>query len=116
MRYFFFILFITFSVLSCSKKNALQDLELPQDSAINDANRFALVTETYVSLRDKPGDDGISIAHARRSEIFPVEGIEIIKTGDTQVLWVNLGIGWIKRDSIQLYSSKDKVKKAAESM
>ena len=42
-------------VVSCSGESPLQTLVLPSDSAMNDANRFALVIETYVSLRDRPG-------------------------------------------------------------
>lgn len=103
-------------VVSCSGESPLQTLILPSDSAMNDANRFALVIETYVSLRDKPGEDGITIAHARRLDIFQVEGIEIIKEDGDQTLWVNLGKGWIQRSSVQLYSSKEKVLTAAKKL
>lgn len=109
----FFFIFITFA---CTKHSGLQELDLPEDSAMNDANRFALIIETYVSLRDKPGDDGIAIAHARKLDIFPVEGLQIIKDDNKQIVWVNLGSGWVTRDSVQLYSSKEKVLKAAENM
>ncbi|MEL3912140.1 hypothetical protein [Treponema pedis] len=110
------LLFILFflSLCSCSKKERLKEVDLPSDSAMNDANRFALIIETYVSLRDKPGEDGIAIAHARRLDIFPVEGLKIVKNKDEQELWINLGTGWIQRESVQLYPSKEKVLKAAE--
>ncbi len=116
MKHFLRLLFFIFIIASCTKNSGLQELELPEDSAMNDANRFALIIETYVSLRDKPGDDGIAIAHARKLDIFPVEGLQIIKDDGQQILWVNLGSGWVKRDSVQLYPSKEKVLKAAESM
>ena len=103
-------------VVSCSGESPLQTLVLPSDSAMNDANRFALVIETYVSLRDKPGEDGIIIAHARRLDIFQVEGIEIIKEDGDQTLWVNLGKGWVQRTGVQLYSSKEKVLTAAKKL
>lgn len=105
-----------FCFLSCSDKDAFQRLELPADSAMNDANRFALVIETYISLRDRPGNDGITIAHARKLDVFPVEGLEIVKQNEEQVLWVNLGKGWVQRSSVQLYSSKEKVLTAAKKL
>lgn len=103
-------------ILSCSGESPLQTLVLPSDSAMNDANRFALVIETYVSLRDKPGDDGITIAHARRLDVFQVEGLEIINEDGNQTLWVNLGKGWVQRSGVQLYSSKEKVLTAAKKL
>ena len=49
----FFLFLISLSLLACSKEDPLQTLDLPSDSAMNDANRFALIIETYVSLLDK---------------------------------------------------------------
>ena len=112
----FFLFFIFLSLLSCSKDDTLQTLDLPPDSAMNDANRFALIIETYVSLLDKPGDDGITVSHARKLDVFPVEGLEIVKEDGEQILWVNLGKGWIQRSSVQLYSSKEKVLTAAKKL
>ena len=112
----FFLVYFFIVLCSCTKTDGLQEVEFPIDSAMNYANRFALIIETYVSLRDKPGDDGIAIAHARRLDIFPVEGLEILQNGEEQILWVNLGTGWVKRESVQLYSSKEKVLKAAEKL
>ena len=107
---------ISLSLLSCSKEDPLQTLDLPSDSAMHDANRFALIIETYVSLLDKPGDDGITVSHARKFDVFPVEGLEIVKEDGEQILWVNLGKGWIQRSSVQLYSSKEKVLTAAKKL
>lgn len=99
---------------SCNKAESLKDLDLPVDTAMNDANRFALIIDTYVSIRDVPGDEGINIAHARKLDIFPVEGLEITKKDDEQILWVNLGNGWVQRSSVQLYSTKEKALTAAK--
>ena len=112
----FFLFLISLSLLACSKEDPLQTLDLPSDSAMNDANRFALIIETYVSLLDKPGDDGITVSHARKFDVFPVEGLEIVKVDGEQILWVNLGKGWIQRSSVQLYSSKEKVLTAAKKL
>ncbi|UTC68285.1 MULTISPECIES: hypothetical protein [unclassified Treponema] len=111
-----FLALIFITAVSCSRESPLQTLELPPDSAMNDANRFALIVETYVSLLDKPGDDGITISHARKLDVFPVEGLEIVKEDEKQILWVNLGKGWVKRSSVQLYSSKEKVLTAAKKL
>lgn len=111
-----FLFFIFLSLLSCSREDPLQTLDLPPDSAMNDANRFALIIETYVSLLDKPGSDGITVSHARKLDVFPVEGLEIVKEDEEQILWVNLGKGWIQRSSVQLYSSKEKVLTAAKKL
>ncbi len=103
-------------VFSCSKSNDLADLDLPSDSAMHDANRYALITETYISVRDKPGDDGITISHARRLDIFKIEGLEIIQKDDQQIHWVNLGVGWVPRSALQLYPSKEKANTASKKL
>lgn len=95
-------------IFSCSEEKGLETVELPIDTAINDANRFALITETYISLRDKPGDSGITVAHARRKDVFQVNGIEIVTKDSVQSLWVNLGSGWVPRSCLRLYPTKEK--------
>ncbi len=115
-RTLIFCLCLCLLFLSCSKKDNLADLELPSDSAMHDANRYALIIETYISVRDKPGDDGISISHARRLDIFKVEGLEIIHKDNEQILWVNLGIGWVPRSGLQLYPSWEKANTASKKL
>ena len=103
-------------LFACTKKDLLNEVQLPPDTAMNDANKFALITETYISLRDKPGDMGITIAHARRLDILPVKGIEILQKDDEQILWIDVGEGWVPRTSVQLYSSKEKALTAAKKL
>ncbi len=116
MKKFFIVLFCCFFFLACTKTNDLAELDLPSDSPMHDANRYALITETYISVRDKPGDDGISISHARRLDIFKVEGLEIVRKDDEQILWVNLGEGWVPRTALQLYPSREKANTASKKL
>lgn len=100
--------FIVFVLFSCTSDEGLEQVVLPVDSAINDANRYALIVETYISLRDKPGDAGITVAHARQKDVFPVKGIEIVSKNLSQSLWINLGSGWVPRSCVRLYPTKEK--------
>lgn len=114
--YFLLISLICFFFIACTKNDALQNIDLPADTAMNDANRYALIIETYVSLLDKPGDDGITISHARRLDVFPIKGLKIVKKNKEQILWLDVGGGWVKRSDVQLYSSKAKVLNAAQNL
>lgn len=116
MKLFFRAVIFCFFVFSCSKQEGLLDLDLPPDSAMNDANRYAIIIETYISIKDKPGDDGITTSHARRLDIFKIEGLEIEKKDGEQILWVNVGSGWVPRSSVQLYSSKEKANTAGKKL
>ncbi len=116
MKLFFKAVIFCVLFFSCSKNEGILKLELPEDSAMNDANRYAVIIETYISIRDKPGDDGITTSHARRLDIFKIEGIEIEKKGEEQILWVNVGSGWVPRSSVQLYSSKEKAETAGKKL
>ncbi|CEM62653.1 hypothetical protein DWQ65_04830 [Treponema phagedenis] len=102
--------------VSCKKESEFKDIRLPADTAMNDANNFAVIVETYVSFRDKPGDFGITIAHARRKDVFPVKGLDIITKDNNQILWVDLGEGWVPRSCVQLYSSEAKAITASKNL
>lgn len=116
MKFVFKALILCFCLFSCSERDDFKALELPSDSAMHDANRYALIVETYISVRDKPGDDGITISHARRLDIFKVDGLEIIQKEDEQILWVDLGVGWVPRTSLQLYPSREKANTASKKL
>ncbi|PIE98536.1 MAG: hypothetical protein CR988_02820 [Treponema sp.] len=115
-RLFCFICLFGLLIFGCKKQEVLANLQLPPDSPMTDANRYAVIIETYISLKDKPGQDGITLAHARCKDIFSVIGIDIIQIDDEQELWVHLDGGWIPRDSVQLYSSEEKAKTAADNL
>ncbi len=116
MKKLLLIYCIIFFLLSCKKDRGLSDVQLPPGTAMDDANHFALIMETYISLKDKPGEDGITIAHARRLDILPVEGLEIIRKNENQTIWIHVGEGWVPRSCVQLYSSKEKAVTAAKKL
>jgi hypothetical protein len=93
-------------LMSCTRKSDITSLELTASPVISRENRVALVVDPYIALRDKPGDDGITIAHARRGDVFLVEGKRFEQTAGTRVLWIDLGTGWVRESSLQFYSSE----------
>ena len=99
--------------LSCTRHVNLDTIALPPDSALNDADRFAVITETYISLKDKPGENGIIVNHARKKEIYEVIGTEFVLKNANSVLWVHLTAGWLERSYVELYPSKGKAETAA---
>ena len=86
---------------------------LPPDSAVNDADRFAVIIETYISLKDSPGATGIIINHARRKEIYEVTGTQFVSKDAECELWVHLTDGWLQRSCVELYPSRAKAETAA---
>lgn len=102
-------------VFSCSEKNSISDLSFPSSSIISSENRFALIIDPYVSIRDKPGSDGITVAHGRRGDIFSVRGNQLISSGKSQQsLWIHIEDGWIQAEKITLFSNKSKATTAAK--
>lgn len=93
---------------SCTRNTGLDTVTLPVDSALTDADRFAVITETYISLKDSPGTQGIIINHARRGEIYEVLGTKFVSKNTHSELWVQLTGGWLLRSSVDLYSNKEK--------
>jgi hypothetical protein len=98
---------------SCAKNTSLGTLELPSTPAVSTSDRYALVLDPYISLRDKPGEQGVTVAHGRRGEIHEVTGKKIIERLNENEVWVNLGTGWVLSDSVELYSSREKAETAA---
>lgn len=100
-------------VFSCSRHTTLDAISLPPDSAVNEADRFAVIVETYIALKDSPGANGIIINHARRKEIYAVTGTQFVSKDSESELWVHLTDGWLQRSCVELYSSKAKADTAA---
>jgi len=101
-------------LMSCTRKSDITSLELTTSPVISRENRVALVVDPYIALRDKPGDDGITIAHARRGDVFLVEGKRFEQTAGTRVLWIDLGTGWVRESSLQFYSSEARARAAGD--
>lgn len=107
--YFFAALCLT----CCVRHADLDAIILPTDSALTDADRYAVIIETYISLKDSPGTDGITVSHARRKEIYEVTGTEFVSRNADSELWVHLTEGWLQRSCVELYPSKEKAETAA---
>lgn len=99
--------------LSCSEKTSLSRIQFPVYSVIASDGRFALIVDPYISLRDQPGDSGITIAHGRRGDIFEITGKKIMDSGERRELWLDLGTGWVLSTSAELYSSRETANTAA---
>ncbi|AEZ57186.1 hypothetical protein [Treponema pallidum] len=110
------VLLVLSSTSACVRKNSLEDVRFPSNSPIGEARRFAVITKAYVLLRDKPGVTGIVIAYARRKDIFPVLGIDLLSKDKESALWVNVERGWLPWDCVQLYSSKAKALAASKKL
>ena len=102
--------------VSCTPKSDITSLELTTSPVISRENRVALVVDPYIALRDKPGDDGITIAHARRGDVFLVAGKRFEQTAGTRVLWIDLGTGWVRESSLQFYSSEARANAAGDTL
>ena len=102
-----------FCLFSCVRYSGLDSITLPSDSALNDADRFAVIIETYISLKDSPGVSGIIVNHARRKEIYEVTGTQFVSKNSESELWVHLTDGGLQRSCVELYPSRAKAETAA---
>lgn len=107
------ILYILLCAGACSRTDRFDTIIFPADSAMNDADRYAVITETYISLKDTPGPNGITVNHARRKDIYAVTGTQFVSQSDKSELWIHLSEGWLPYSAVDLYSSKEKAETAA---
>ena len=97
------------SFVGCAKEDYIESIELPAETAVMDASRYAVIAEPYVTFRDRPKDDGITSSHARSGEVFEVQAIRLEMIAGKQVIWIELkDAGWLTSDSLKLYPSKEK--------
>lgn len=99
--------------VSCAKNTSLGTLELPSTPVVSTSDRYALVLDPYISLRDQPGAQGVTVSHGRRGEIYEITGKKIVEAQNDNEVWVNLGSGWVLSLSVELYSSREKAETAA---
>lgn len=105
---------VSLLAVSCSGPRSLNGLALPDTPVLAADGRYAVIVEPYVSMRDKPGESGITIAHARKGDIFSVKGKRIVESGDARVLWIDLDKGWVAESCVHLYSGEERAKTAAK--
>jgi len=98
---------------SCRDSRSLRSLDLPSTPVITESDRFALVLDLYVALRDEPGPTGITVSHVRRGEVYAITGKRIIEEGKSNAVWVCLEGGWCPVLSVELYSSREKAETAS---
>ncbi len=116
-RFALFSLVMVIVALGCTKRDYIGDIELPEETALTDAVRYAVVMEPYVTFRDMPQDDGITSAHARAGEVFEVQAIKLEMVGGEQVMWVLLkDAGWLVASSLRFYPSKEQATVAARKL
>lgn len=101
---------------SCAKEQTVAALSFDSSPVISREQRVALVVDPYIALRDQPGDTGITVAHARRGEVYLVRGKRIVETAGTRVVWVSLENGWVIENSLQFYSSEARARSAGKSL
>jgi hypothetical protein len=101
-------------VSSCLRGMSIKTIDLPSTPEISMSERYALVLDPYISLRDQPGEKGITVSHGRRGEIYEITGKKILENGNENTVWVNLGNGWVNQSSVDLYSSREKAVTAAQ--
>lgn len=107
------VLCLCWCFFSCTRYATLDSITFAPDSAVNDADRFAVITETYIALKDTPGSNGIIVNHARRKEIYEVMGTQFVLKDSESELWVHLTDGWLQRSCVELYPSRAKAETAA---
>lgn len=108
-----FVALTCLTLCSCGNPRSIKSLDLPSTPVISESDRFALVLDPYVALRDEPGATGITVSHVRRGEVYPITGKRILDEGSTIAIWVDLGSGWCPVASIELYSSREKAETAS---
>ncbi|TAH50954.1 MAG: hypothetical protein EWM51_09590 [Treponema sp.] len=101
---------------SCRKQETVADLSFDATPVVSEHNRFALILDPYVSLRDAPGDKGITVAHARRGDVQEVKGVKILTVAGKPVHWLELDGGWIPASSVSLYSNRRKAQRISETL
>ena len=114
---FSFILCVVFISSSCTKEDYIENIDLPAETAVTDASRYAVVMEPYVTFRDRPQDDGITASHARAGEVLEVQAIKLDMINGKQEMWIELkNAGWIISSSLKLYPTEEKAITAARKL
>ncbi|MBN1617359.1 MAG: hypothetical protein JW875_08595 [Spirochaetales bacterium] len=105
-----------FCFVSCSRKTSFADLSFPSSSRVSSQDRYALIIDPYVSLRDEPGDSGITVSHGRRGDIVLITGRKIVSSEGKRSKWIHSSKGWLPESSVYLYSSEQTARTAAQEL
>ena len=110
------VLLLLFSFFSCTGNAKIGAIDFPPTYIVEEKNRFAVVTRPYAVLLDQPSEQGVTVSHCRRGDVFAVTGSRFVESGDTRMLWVSLEGGWIPRGSVSLFSGRARAENAAAAL
>lgn len=101
---------------ACSASDRIGSIKFPSTPVISTEDSVVLVLDPYISIRDQPGESGITVAHGRRGEIFDVIGKKVVVDGKDKTVWIHLENGWVEERSVSLYPGRDKAQRAAAAL
>ena len=97
-------------IAGCSRDE--DALALPETPVLSGQDTVALVAEEYVRLLDRPDGTAGVVGHGRRGDVLAV----VSTTPDGR--WIELDDarrhGWVRRDYLRLYGSREQALNAQE--
>lgn len=99
----FYMILASLLFFSCNKeKDTKIILDDSEPFAIVPSVKWAVITESFVSLKEKPSWKSTVKNHSRKGEIFEVKGNCLT---DNE-MWFLLEDGWICQSSVSIHSNK----------
>lgn len=110
----FMAVLLSFTLFSCG--NGKNDEILLDDSdplALLPDIRWGVIKDPYAAFRTDTYWDAAVSGHARRGDIFAVEGSATVRTDKGTEIWYKFKDGWISDSIVDIYQNKFKAAKAA---
>ncbi len=111
---FFSVLTLLFFT-SCLEKNDSISFREEDLKAIEIEDRWAVVSEPYVSCREKPAYDARIVRNLRRGTLEKVEGEKTVTTDGKAEKWIAFSDGWVPSASVRVYSNRLRAEKSLQS-
>ena len=102
--------------VACEEEPTEQRIELPETPIVSIRDRWAVVDDRYVRVREEPRVDASVSDYVRRGLI--VEVAEVVENGNgPDATWMRIAgqevDGWVTESNLSLYESRARARNAA---
>ena len=104
--------------LFCNKRSVLFHRQNEDPLAYIPGAEWVLVTDPIVAFRSEASFDGSVTGHARRGDIFCVQGRALVSSkdgngGKVVTQWYQLEQGWLDQDTVSVYGNRMQAESAS---
>ncbi len=113
---FLLLLLLLLLSVSCSQSKKENSADLAVFNEIATGNEWAVISDPYAAFYSEPSKTSPVQSHGRKADVHEIQGKKIVVVEQSNEIWYEFEKGWLKSDSVCVYSNKIQAENASQKM